>query len=134
LSPFVDPYGKDHRCYAEIKITNMADTSGKWTYKYTFNVNGKNFPVEEQEVEIQSGTSYIYEFTSDICKSGDTVKGEYTLVKGPTTPECNYEEVFEDKTVTKTVVEKSEVEKERKVPKKEPLWQFLLGLNKGEKV
>ena len=129
LSPFVDPVGKeDFVCYAELRVWNMAESAGKWTYKYIFNVNGKDFEADPIEKEIATGSSDYFKFQIDVCKAGDKVTGHHELVKGPTVPRCEYREVFEEQEVMKTRTVTEEIEKTRKVTKTKALWKKVLGI------
>ncbi len=128
LSPFVKASGKEYVCHAELRVWNMDETIGEWTYKYIFNVNGKDFETDPITREIVPLSSYYYIFEIDECDSGDRVTGYYELISSPTTTECNYEEVFEERTVTKTRLVTEEVEKTRKITKTKPLWKKILGI------
>ncbi len=134
FSPFVDPYGTGHRCKAEIDVRNTNDFKGEWTYKYVFVIDGDEFESEEKTYEIVPGLGVQpFVFTSDVCEAGDKVTGYYVLVEGPTGPECHDEDVYEDRTVTKTRTAVRKVPQEETVQKTETLWQLIVGANKADK-
>jgi len=54
------------------------------------------------------------------------------MISGPIIQDCTYETQEKTKTVMVTV--EKEVEEERTVTKREPLWQKLIGYNNHEKV
>ena len=118
----------DYRCEADFKVRNQEDTLGEWTFKYVFNINGKDFETGPQTEKIQSLASIKFEFYSDECKEGDRLTGKMVLVNGPTTQDCTYETQYDDITVTKTRLVTEEIEKQRKVTMTKPLWKKVLGL------
>ncbi len=134
LSPYIKPFGlNEHRCYANFKVWNQEDTGGKWTYQYVFDVSGKEVVTEPQTKPIAKYSSVTFEFESEECQEGDTVTGTYELVESPTTEDCEYVTVYPNVTITKTVTKQKEVEKERVMTKREPLWQLIIGYNRHEK-
>ena len=131
FSPFVKAEGKEHICYAKIRIWNDGDQEGDWTYRYTFELGTRTI-VKELTETVPPLSSIWFEFEDDACQEGDTVTGYYQMVSGPKRQECTYETQPVYKTVTVKV--EKEVEEERTVTKYEPLWQKLVGYNRHEKV
>ena len=131
FSPFVKAEGKDHICYATIRIWNDGNQEGEWTYRYTFQLGTKTL-VHELTETVSPLSSIWFEYEDDECQEGDKLTGFYELLSGPTKQDCTYERQQKYKTVTVTV--EKDVEEERTVTKREPLWQKLIGYNNHEKV
>ena len=128
FSPFVKAIGKEHVCYAKVRVWNTGKTAGKWTYKYIFNINGKDFEADPVQMEIPALSSYHFEFMIDECNLGDRVTGYYVLLEGPMARECQYETYYDEVTVTKTRIVTEETEKQRRVTMTRPLWKKILGI------
>ena len=131
FSPFVKVSGKDHICYAEIRIWNDGDQVGDWTYRYTFELGSKTI-VKELTKTVPPLSSIWFEFEDEECQEGDALTGDYEMISGPTKQDCTY--VTQPKTKKVTVIVEKDVEEERTVTKYEPLWQKLIGYNNHEKV
>ena len=132
---YIRPFGtSEYKCYSEFKVTNQEDTDGKWTYRYIFDVSGKEVITDPEEELIPRLGSITYYFESDVCEREDSVDGTYELVDGPMTTECRYEMVTPNVTVTEMETREREVQKTRIITKYEPLWQKILGYNSHEKI
>ena len=65
----------DYFCIGSFRVMNHEQTEGKWIYSYVFTVNGKEFPIVEEEETIQGLSQVTFTFESDVCKEGDTIEG-----------------------------------------------------------
>ena len=132
FSPFVERYGYDYRCVAELRVWNLRDTPGKWTIRYKFNIAGKEVVTDSITKSVPELNPITYIFYSEECQEGDPLTGEYEVVASPTAEDCEYKTVYPQVSVTET--RKRPVEKERLFDEYEPLWQKLLGYNRHKKV
>ncbi len=129
------PYGvSGYKCYAKFRVTNDEETKGEWTYRYVFDISGKKIATAPATYTIPTYATIEFNFETEECTAEDTVKGAYELLSGPTVQACRFETQYRNRTVTRTEIKPSEVQKERLVRKYEPLWQWLAGANKREKV
>jgi hypothetical protein len=129
------PFGLyDYRCYADFKIRNHDNAEGHWSFKYVFNISGKIIETEPVRHFIPKYSQMTYDFMIEDCIAEDTKKGYYVLLSTPMNSICEYVTEYPEKTVTEQVEETKWVKKEARVPKKEPLWQYLIGYNRFEKV
>jgi hypothetical protein len=128
------PFGLNgYKCYAEFKVTNENSSDGKWTYRYVFNISGKEVITDPITEMIPKWNKIQYNFETN-CLADDKVDGHYELVSSPTTPICKNVETYLNKTITRNETKQREVVKERIITKYESLWQKILGMNNKEKV
>ena len=128
------PFGLyDYKCYGTFKVRNQGTTDGKWTYRYIFDISGKEVATEPKTSAIPKLTASTFTFETE-CLQQDKVSGIFELVSGPTQSDCKYETIIPNKTVTRTETKERQVPKERTMTKYEPLWQKLVGYNDYEKV
>lgn len=132
---FMDEYGlHDYKCKAEFRVWNNEETTGEWTFRYVFDVSGKEVVTEDKTLEIPRISSQWFYFESDECQEGDVLSGTYEMVSYPTTRMCEYHTIIPNKTVIRTETRTREVLKTTIETRSEPLWQKLIGYNRFEKV
>lgn len=128
------PYGKDEfRCYGEFKVRNQGTESGKWVFRYIFEIGGQSIITPDREEEVPKYSAYTYEFVTP-CDADVSVDGNYEVVSVPVQSDCKIEKVYPERTVTRIKQVTKETEKTRVITKTENLFQKIFGLNSAEKV
>ncbi len=70
-------------CFAVLFVKNNENVSGRWSFSYTFNKNGKEIkkPPLTREIDAHSDEMFMFELT---CLENDNVTGYYNLTAAPT--------------------------------------------------
>jgi Tfp pilus assembly major pilin PilA len=115
------------KCFASFKAMNNEEVDKKYSYRYYFIVNGKEFPVDIITQTVPRISSLKYNFEYSECKSGDQISGRYDYIPDPSSQVCRYETHYNNKTITVDETALTEVKKERDITNYRSVWQTIFG-------